>query len=181
MQLALGPGGPPAGLRHSRRTARSGRARSPPATVSPRRPSGRAPPVIPREGPLKYPWGPSLPAPAKAGNFADESARPLVAVVLQGYDDRHPASAPVGTFPPNALGFFDLGGNVAEWVHDVYSIPPVEVPLERDPVGPDPGELHVILGSSFLHGSISELRLAYRDYGTKPRPDVGFRLARYAE
>ena len=135
----------------------------------------------PGEGPLKYPWGPSLPAPAKAGNFADESARPLVAVVLQGYEDRHPASAPVGTFPPNALGLFDLGGNVAEWVHDVYSILPVGVALERDPLGPAPGELHVILGSSFLHGSISELRLAYRDYGTKPRPDVGFRLARYAE
>lgn len=132
-------------------------------------------------GPLKYPWGPSLPAPAKAGNFADETARPLVAVVLQGYEDRYPVSAPVGSFPPNALGFFDLGGNVAEWIHDVYSIPPPDAPAERDPIGPPPGELHVILGSSYLHGSISELRLAYRDYGMKPRPDVGFRIARYAE
>jgi formylglycine-generating enzyme required for sulfatase activity len=132
-------------------------------------------------GPLKFPWGPSLPAPAKAGNFADESARPLVPVVLQGYEDRYPVSAPVGSFAPNALGLFDLGGNVAEWVHDVYSIPPPEVPLERDPTGPPPGELHVILGSGYLHGSVSELRLAYRDYGLKPRPDVGFRIARYAE
>ncbi|HET9317612.1 MAG TPA: SUMF1/EgtB/PvdO family nonheme iron enzyme, partial [Vicinamibacteria bacterium] len=132
-------------------------------------------------GPLKYPWGPSMPAPAKSGNFADESARSLVPVVLQGYDDRYPVSAPVGTFPPNALGFFDLGGNVAEWTHDVYSIPPPDAPLERDPLGPPPGDLHVILGSSYLHGSISELRLAYRDYGLKPRPDVGFRIARYAE
>jgi formylglycine-generating enzyme required for sulfatase activity len=132
-------------------------------------------------GPLKYPWGPSLPAPAKAGNFADESARPLVPVVLQGYEDRYPVSAPVGTFPPNALGFFDLGGNVAEWVHDVYWIPPPDPPLERDPTGPPPGDLHLILGSSYLHGSISELRLAYRDYAVKPRPDVGFRIARYAE
>jgi formylglycine-generating enzyme required for sulfatase activity len=135
----------------------------------------------PDGGPLKYPWGPSLPAPPKAGNFADESARPLVAVVLQGYEDRFPVSAPVGTFLPNPLGFFDLGGNVAEWVHDVYSILPAESPVERDPTGPPPGELHVVLGSSFLHGSVSELRLAYRDYATKPRPDVGFRIARYAE
>ncbi|HEY5908262.1 MAG TPA: SUMF1/EgtB/PvdO family nonheme iron enzyme, partial [Vicinamibacteria bacterium] len=117
----------------------------------------------------------------QAGNFADESARSLVKVVLQGYDDRHPGTAPVGTFPPNALGFLDLGGNVAEWVHDVYVIPPPEAAMERDPVGPASGELHVILGSSFLQGSISELRLSYRDYGTKPRPDVGFRVARYAE
>jgi formylglycine-generating enzyme required for sulfatase activity len=101
--------------------------------------------------------------------------------VLQGYEDRYPVSAPVGSFPPNALGFADLGGNVAEWIHDVYWIPPPDAPLERDPAGPPPGDLHVILGSSFLHGSVSELRLAFRDYGLKPRPDVGFRIARYAE
>ena len=87
----------------------------------------------------------------------------------------------MGSFPPNALGFFDLGGNVAEWVHDVYAIPPADAPLERTPSGPPRGELHVILGSSFLHGTVTELRLSYRDYGTKPRPDVGFRVARYAE
>jgi formylglycine-generating enzyme required for sulfatase activity len=135
----------------------------------------------PAAGPLKYPWGAALPVPPRAGNYADESARAVVAVVLQGYDDRHPVSAPVGSFPPNALGFFDLGGNVAEWVHDVYSIPPADTPLERDPMGPPPGELHVVLGSSYLQGTVTELRLSYRDYATKPRPDVGFRVARYAE
>lgn len=132
-------------------------------------------------GPLKYPWGATLPVPPRAGNYADESARPIVAAVLQGYDDRHPVSAPVGAFAPNALGLFDLGGNVAEWVHDVYSIPPAEAPVERDPTGPAAGDLHVILGSSFLQGAVGELRLSYRDYGTKPRLDVGFRVARYAE
>lgn len=132
-------------------------------------------------GSLKYPWGASLPVPPGSGNYADESARAVTPVVLQGYDDRYPVSSPVGTFPPNALGFFDLGGNVAEWVHDVYSIPPAGVALERDPVGPAAGDLHVVLGSSYLHGTVTELRLSYRDYATKPRADVGFRVARYAE
>jgi formylglycine-generating enzyme required for sulfatase activity len=135
----------------------------------------------PDGGPLKYPWGEALPVHPRSGNYADESARPVVPAVLQGYDDRHPVSAPVGSFPPNALGFFDLGGNVAEWVHDVYSIPTADAPVERDPLGPPAGELHVILGSSYLHGTITELRLSYRDYATKARPDVGFRVARYAE
>jgi formylglycine-generating enzyme required for sulfatase activity len=135
----------------------------------------------PAQAPLKFPWGASLPAPPKSGNFADESARNLVPVLLQGYTDGYPATAPVGSFPPNALGIFDLGGNVAEWVHDAYAIPPADGPVERDPVGPSGGELHVVLGSSFLHGSVSELRLSYRDYATKPRADVGFRVARYSE
>jgi formylglycine-generating enzyme required for sulfatase activity len=135
----------------------------------------------PGEGQLRFPWGNALPAPPRAGNFADESARSLVAVVLQGYDDRFPATAPVGSFPPNGLGLFDLGGNVAEWVNDVYAIPPPDTPVERDPTGPPSGDLHVILGSSFLQGTVSELRLSYRDYGTKTRSDVGFRVARYAE
>jgi formylglycine-generating enzyme required for sulfatase activity len=131
--------------------------------------------------PLKYPWGGSLPVAPRSGNYADESARSVAPAVLQGYDDRYPVTSPVGAFPPNALGFFDLGGNVAEWVHDVYSIPPAEAPLERDPVGPAEGDLHVVLGSSYLHGTVTELRLSYRDYSTKPRADVGFRVARYAE
>jgi formylglycine-generating enzyme required for sulfatase activity len=135
----------------------------------------------PGDGPLKYPWGLSLPPPPRAGNFGDASARSLVPLLLQGYDDGYPATAPVGSFSPNALGLHDLGGNAAEWVHDVYAIPPAGAPLERDPTGPASGELHVILGSSFLQGSVSELRLSYRDYGTKPRADVGFRIARYAE
>ena len=134
----------------------------------------------PGTGPLKYPWGPALPAPPRSGNFADESARALVPVVLQGYDDGYPATAQVGSFPPNAIGLFDLGGNVAEWVHDVYSIRPAQAGVEVDPTGPPPGELHVVLGSSFLQGSVSEIRLSYRDYAVKPRADVGFRIARYA-
>jgi formylglycine-generating enzyme required for sulfatase activity len=135
----------------------------------------------PEGGALKYPWGSSLPVPPASGNYADQSARSVVSVVLQDYDDHFPVSSPVGSFRPNALGFFDLGGNVAEWVHDVYSIPPADGPLEKDPVGPAEGDLHVILGSSYLHGTVSELRLSYRDYASKPRADVGFRIARYAE
>jgi len=131
---------------------------------------------------LKYPWGPALPVPPLAGNYADAKARGLVAQVLDGYDDGFAATAPVQSFAANALGLLNLGGNAAEWAHDLYAITPsVEGQLVRDPVGPAEGEYHVIRGASWMSATVTELRLSYRDYGKDPRPDVGFRVARYAE
>jgi hypothetical protein len=51
----------------------------------------------------------------------------------------------------------------------------------RDPLGPVSGEHHVVRDSSWRQGTIAELRLSYRDYSRAPRPDLGFRIARYAE
>jgi formylglycine-generating enzyme required for sulfatase activity len=130
--------------------------------------------------PQKYPWGEKLPVPPRSGNFADTSAEGLVSSTLDGYDDGFAGTAPVDSFPPNALGVLNLGGNVAEWVHDIYTIYPSAIDeFAKDPAGPDEGELHVIRGSSWMDASVSELRLSYRDYGKKARPDVGFRIARY--
>jgi hypothetical protein len=39
----------------------------------------------------------------------------------------------------------------------------------------------VIRGASYLHATITELRLSFRDHGAEARPDVGFRVARYAQ
>jgi formylglycine-generating enzyme required for sulfatase activity len=134
------------------------------------------------QGPLKYPWGPALPVPPHAGNYADARARGLVSQLLEGYEDGFRASAPVDAFAPNALGFSNLGDNVAEWAHDLYTLTPsVEGQRVRDPVGPAEGEYHVIRGASYLHGTVIELRLSFRDYGKDARPDVGFRVARYAQ
>jgi len=96
------------------------------------------------------------------------------------YDDGFAVTAPVASFQPDAQGFYDLGGNVAEWVHDVYDIrPPGGEGPARDPKGPAAGELHVIRGASWMHSTVTELRLTFRDYGAEARPDVGFRIARY--
>jgi formylglycine-generating enzyme required for sulfatase activity len=129
----------------------------------------------------KYPWGASLPIPPKAGNFADRTAVYLQGQVLADYDDGFRVVAPVGSFAPNALGFYDLGGNVLEWTNDYYAVYPDGAPLVVDPTGPADGQSYVIRGSSWLTASVAELRLAWRDYGSTGRPNLGFRIARYAE
>ena len=131
---------------------------------------------------LKFPWGGALPPGKNSGNFADRKAAALFGRIIANYDDGHVASAPVGSFAPNDKGLFDLGGNVAEWVNDFYDVvTSAGGKVEVDPMGPASGEFHVMRGSSWAHGAITELRLSFRDYGSKAREDVGFRIARYAD
>ena len=128
----------------------------------------------------KFPWGDSLPVGKNSGNYADNSAARIVPAVLRTYTDRYAATAPVASFSANGMGLFDMGGNVSEWVHDLYTIGTgLSLKTEENPVGPQEGDYHVIRGSSWRHAGLTELRLSYRDYGAEPRSDVGFRVARW--
>lgn len=131
---------------------------------------------------LKYPWGDSLPVAAGSGNYGDAAAQGFLPGALTDYNDGFPTTAPVDSFAASPRGLHNLGGNVAEWVQDFYAIRMGgSKEVERDPAGPTEGEFHVIRGSSWMHSTITELRWTFRDYGDKPRPDVGFRIARNAE
>lgn len=135
-----------------------------------------------RDGTLrKYPWGDALPVPAGSGNYGDRKAQPLLQTFLEDLDDGYATTASVGSFAANALGFFDLGGNVAEWTTDLYQVQPPSTAVVTDPLAAGPGNVHVIRGSSWRHATVTELRAAYRDYGEGRRDDLGFRIARYAE
>ncbi|WP_323846916.1 PEGA domain-containing protein [Microbulbifer magnicolonia] len=128
----------------------------------------------------KFPWGNDLPVRSNSGNYADNHAAQLVPAVLRTYSDRYAATAPVASYSANGLGIFDLGGNVSEWIHDLYTIGTgLSMRREENPVGPQDGDYHVIRGSSWRHAGLTELRLSYRDYGAEPRNDVGFRVARW--
>ena len=129
-----------------------------------------------------FPWGERMPPRRDSGNWAGRSANALVPSIIPGWDDGFASTAPVGSFPPNSLGIYDGGGNVAEWVQDYYSVPtPGQTAAVLDPRGPARGSNHVIRGSSWRHAGILELRLGYRDFGNNGRPDVGFRIARNVE
>lgn len=129
-----------------------------------------------------FPWGDRMPPRRDSGNYADKSASTLVPSVIPGYDDGYASTAPVGTFAPNALGIYDGGGNVAEWVQDYYSVPtPGQTDPVENPTGPARGANRVIRGSSWMHAGVQQLRFGYREFGQNGRPDVGFRIARNVE
>ena len=70
-----------------------------------------------------YPWGTQWPPPASAGNYADATlaGRSPTQKTIPGFTDGHATTAPVMSFPPNALGIHDLGGNVWEFCSDAFS------------------------------------------------------------
>ncbi len=130
---------------------------------------------------LKFPWGDNFPPTQAVENYADNTSAYVTGRILSGYQDGHVVSAPVASFPASSRGLYDIGGNVAEWVHDVYAIPSANGSIATDPLGAQSGDNYVIRGASWSHSRIAELRLSYRDYGQAGRDDVGFRIARYAE
>lgn len=130
---------------------------------------------------LKFPWGDSFPPTETIENYADKGSAHVTGRILNSYHDGHVVSANVASFSPNNKGLYDMGGNVAEWVHDVYITAIAADEIQVDPTGAQTGDNYVIRGASWAHSKIADLRLSYRDYGQAGRDDVGFRIARYAE
>lgn len=130
---------------------------------------------------LLFPWGDTFPPTLAVENYADNTSAYVTGRILNNYKDGHVVSAPVASFKANQHGLYDMGGNVSEWVHDVYSIPPANGATVQDPLGGQSGDNHVLRGAAWTHSKLAELRLSYRDYGQAGRDDVGFRIARYAE
>ncbi|MBT5469528.1 MAG: formylglycine-generating enzyme family protein [Nitrospina sp.] len=95
------------------------------------------------------------------------------------FEDGYGYTAPVGSFPANDFGLYDMAGNVYEWVMDWYDEDYYEKSPNENPQGPIKGNRKVIRGGSWINYSVG-VRPSDR---TDAKPSdkinfVGFRCAR---
>jgi sulfatase modifying factor 1 len=113
----------------------------------------------------RYPWGNEL---ARANYYCNYSST--------GENDKWDYTAPVGSFPGNGYGLYDMEGNAAEWCADWYNEDyDAYYPgkPERNPKGPRSGQNRVVRGTSWF--GIPSRRDGF--YPTRAYITVGFRCA----
>lgn len=86
-----------------------------------------------------------------------------------------PATSPVGSFPPNGYGLYDMTGNVDQMCWDIYGAPYGQ-PTTSDPTGPTVGDYHVCRGGNWFN-SAPDARVAYRET-VASNSQIGFRCVR---
>ena len=108
-------------------------------------------------GTSQYPWGSYYPPKWDDGNYAvaEDGKTDPQAIGVDGIK----GTAPVGSFKPNAMGFYDLGGNVQEiTLHEKF---------------------RAVRGGGWRHGGAKNCVVALGSWGDPLFRDcaVGFRLA----
>lgn len=87
-------------------------------------------------------------------------------------------TSPVGSFPPNTFGLYDMHGNVSEWVEDCYVKTYADAPANGNPVSRSACN-RVHRGGNWEYAS-DDMRSAKREVfpGDSRTRYLGFRLAR---
>ncbi len=85
-----------------------------------------------------------------------------------------PFTSPIGTFPPNGFGLYDMSGNLLEWCWDWSG------PIARDdnPRGPAFGKARIIRGGSWKNTFAERCAWRASDRPEVARNTTGFRCAR---
>ncbi len=127
-------------------------------------------------------WGDDPAKTCDFENVADQTARKLWGwEEVHGCSDGYGATAPAGSFQPNAYGLHDMLGNVWEWTQDVYNVDAYSKHEHQNPVFSDQsnGVDRVIRGGNW-NGGPRGVRCTRRGSGLPKamNDDLGFRLVR---
>lgn len=128
-----------------------------------------------------YPWGDDPEQACKLANLYDASAAvPNTPWAATKCSDGFKGVAPVGSFPPNKFGLYDIIGNTWQWAEDCHILPRPAEPSNGRPVQAE-GECpkRAVKGGSWAT-TVTRLRPQFR--GRDPENQVsglfGLRIAR---
>ncbi|MGO8880474.1 MAG: SUMF1/EgtB/PvdO family nonheme iron enzyme [Desulfomonilaceae bacterium] len=123
---------------------------------------------------VRYSWGNKLPG-DRDTNFGD--GNPKLPESLTTVNDGYEYVAPVGSYPPNGFGLYDMDGNVMEWVQDYYDRNYYETSPINDPQGPATGSGRVNKGGNWF-ASPADCRCAFRGFSGETMSfwNLGFRV-----
>jgi formylglycine-generating enzyme required for sulfatase activity len=122
--------------------------------------------------PARYVWGDQPFDPRRPQANVWQGVFPALDTGEDGYAAR---ASPVGCFPANPFGLYDMAGDVWQWTKDIYR-PGLDAPASDEAQGP---RRHVIKGGSFLCSP--DYCFRYRPAAREAGPDdsgenhIGFR------
>ena len=86
-------------------------------------------------------------------------------------------TSPVGSYPPNAWGLYDMAGNLYQWCSDWFG--PYDLNQTTDPTGAKKGDQRVIRGGSWFDlAQYCRSANRYSYMPAKKRYNIGIRLVR---
>ena len=143
----------------------------------------------------RFPWGDTidqsqanyqvlLAASGSANKYAFD-VNPTYPAATLGYHPTYatggvPYTSPVGSFPANGYGLYDMAGNLSEWCNDwFFNGPYGSGSLGDDPTGPASGTIRIARGGNW-YVSANLCRVSNRSYGAPSfiSNNIGFRCVR---
>ncbi|MHC4743721.1 MAG: formylglycine-generating enzyme family protein [Planctomycetota bacterium] len=129
---------------------------------------------------MRFPWGDTI-SHSRANYYSDSGyfydISPTRGFHADWEDGETPYTAPVGSFPANGHGLYDMAGNVWEWCNDFYDPSYYNKSPSDNPKGPLTSGKHVLRGGAWSYDA-DFCRLAYRgNYWPEYRYNYfGFRI-----